>query len=242
MKYAKVTLIMPEQIKDIKSGDYALSLLLSILFHSLLFLLAAFMLNLQFNKPVINAVYLTFPDNETSVKSELKENLNTQNNQIKPEEITNEEVTDAYYNFNKSEYDTSNIKRIYRESTLNVSVRYPNGWTYIDQNVKNKLDGVTFWAIQGNYEIPPYVHLEVQDKYIFNPSRYKYKLEHKGNIYYYNEPEELEGYITQIIYIRTESDEDYSLKLMVKGKETFRSFQPVFFSMAKSLRFGNSLF
>ncbi|MDO8550670.1 MAG: hypothetical protein Q7S39_11050, partial [Ignavibacteria bacterium] len=107
MKYAKVTLIMPEQIKNIKSGDYTLSLLLSILFHSLLFLLAAFILNLQFNKPVINTVYLTFTDNETSVKSELKKNLNTQNNQIKSEESTNEEVTDAYYNFNKSEYDTS---------------------------------------------------------------------------------------------------------------------------------------
>jgi len=231
---------MSELKKNIKQNIYTISLLFSILFHSLLFLLAAFILNFQFNKPVINAVYLTFLKSESSTKQQIKEDISSKNDEIKTEELLNEEV--GYYNFNNIEYDTSNIKQIYKESTLNVSVRYPNGWIYLDQNVKNKLDGVTFWAVQGNYEIPPYVHLEVQDKYIFNPSRYKYKMERKGNIYYYNEPEELEGFITQIIYIRTDSDEDYSIKLMVKGKETFKSFQPIFFSMAKSLRFGNSLF
>ncbi len=233
---------MQEQIKNIKQGDYIMSFLLSVLFHSFLFLLAAYLFNLQFSKPVINSVYLTFLKSEISSKQEIKEEIISQNDEIKSEELRNEELTGAYYNFNNIEYDTSNIKQIYRESTLDVTVRYPNGWTYLDQNVKNKLDGVTFWAVQGNYEIPPYVHLEVQDKYIFNPVRYKHQLEHKGNIYYYNEPEELEGYITQIIYIRTQSDEDYSLKLIVKGKESFKSFQQLFFSMAKSLRFGNSLF
>ena len=233
---------MTEQNKNIKLSDYTISLLLSLLFHSLLFLLIAFIFNLQFNKPVVNAVYLTFLKNETSSKPDLKGELILQNEEFKLENLPKEETTSVDYNFSNSEFDTSDIKQIYSESTLNVSVRYPNGWTYLDQNVKNKLDGVTFWAIQGNYEIPPYVHLEVQEKYIFNPSRYNYKQEHKGNIYYYNEPEELEGYITQIIYIRTDSEEDYSLKLMVKGKETFKSFQPIFFSMAKSLRFGNSLF
>lgn len=233
---------MPGQIKSIQQNDYKVSLLLSVLLHLLLFLLAAYLFNLQLNKPVINPVYLTFLQSETSAKQEIKKEINTQNDEIKSEELPYKKVTDAYYNLNRIEYDTSNIKQIYRESTLNVSVRYPNGWTYIDQNIKNKLDGVTFWAVQGNYEIPPYVHLDVQDKYIFNPSRYKYKMVHKDNIYYYNEPEELEGYITQIIYIRTESDEDYSLKLMAKGKETFKSFQPVFFSMAKSFKFGNSVF
>jgi hypothetical protein len=229
---------MPEQIRYIKRREYTVSFLLSVLFHSLLFLLAAFIFNLQFNKPVIKSVYLTFLKSEISSK----QGINVLDNENNFEELSNEEVTDSYSNFNNMEYDTSNVKQVYSESTLNVSVRYPNGWTYLDQNVKDKLDGVTFWAVQGNYEIPPYVHLEVQDKYIFNPSRYKYKHEHKGSIYYYNEPEELEGYIIQIIYIRTETDEDYSLKLMVKGKETFKSFQPIFFSMAKSLRFGNSLF
>jgi len=77
------------------------------------------------------------------------------NEEIKADEQINNETTGAFFNFDKSEYDTSNIEQIYRESTLNVSVRYPYGWTYIDQNVKNKLDGVTFWSVHGNYEIPP---------------------------------------------------------------------------------------
>ena len=45
-----------------------------------------------------------------------------------------------------------------------------------------------------------------KDKDIFNPSRYKYNIVYKGNIFYYNDPDELEGYITQIIYIRTDTD------------------------------------
>jgi hypothetical protein len=61
--------------------------------------------------------------------------------------------------------------------------------------------------------------LKLRINIFFNLSWYKYKPEHKGNIYYYNEPE---GYVSQIIYIRTESDEDYSLKLIMKDKETFQ--------------------
>jgi hypothetical protein len=132
--------------------------------------------------------------------------------------------------------------QVYKESTLNVSLRYPNGWTYLDQDVKNKLDGVTFWAVDRSYQIPPYVHLDVRDKSIFNSSRFKYKFSNRGRDYYYNDPEELEGYFTQVIYLRTNSDEDYSIKLMVKGKEAFKSFQPVFFNMVKSFNFGKSFF
>ncbi len=232
---------MSEQNRNIKGNDYAISFLISILFHSFLFLSAAYLLNLNFDKRIINPVYLTFLKSEFPSGQQIKEEINTQNEKIKSEELIKEK-TDVFYNFSKTDYDTSDIKQIYKESTLNVTLKYPNGWIYLDQNVKNKLDGVTFWAVNGNYKIPPYVHLEVQDKYIFNPSRYEYKMKLKGNIYYYNEPEEMEDYITQIIYIRTDTDEDYSLKLIAKGKETFKSFQPIFFSMAKSLKFGNSLF
>jgi len=231
---------MTEQIKNIKPGDISISLFLSILIHSVIFFLITFLVNLQFDKPVIKSIFLTFQKNESPVKSEMKDKLNEE--YINPEESLKEERETAFNNFNIDEYDTSDINQVYKESSLNVSVRYPNGWTYLDQNVKNKLDGVTFWSVQNNYKVPPYIHLDVQDKYIFNPSRYKNNLEHKGNIFYYNDPEELEGYITQIIYIRTETEEDYSFKLKVKGKETFKSFQPVFFNMAKSLKFGKSFF
>ncbi len=231
---------MQEQIKNIKPGDMSLSLFLSILIHCVIFFLTAYIINLQFDKPVINSVYLTFQKNGSPLKTELKNE--SVEKSINPEESIKENIDPEFYSFSKDEYDTSDIRQIYKESTLNVSVRYPNGWTYLDQNVKNKLDGVTFWSVQNNFEIPLYIHLDVQEKYIFNPLRYKNNLEHKENIFYYNDPEELEGYITQIIYIRTETDEDYSLKLMVKGKETFKSFQPVFFNMAKSLKFGKSFF
>jgi len=241
MQYTKLILTMPYIIKKIKWGDYSLSFVLSVLFHSFLFLAVTYLFSLQFEKPLSHPVYMTFQRIESSPESEIIREIK-RNEEIKADEQINNETTGAFFNFDKSEYDTSNIEQVYRESTLNVSVRYPYGWTYIDQNVKNKLDGVTFWSVHGNYEIPPYVHLEVQDKYIFNPSRYKHNLKHKENIYYYNDPEEMEGYFTQIIYIRTDSDEDYSLKLIVKGKETFQSFQPVFFSMAKSLSFGKSFF
>jgi hypothetical protein len=147
-----------------------------------------------------------------------------------------------FYNFNQTGYDSSALMQVYKESTLNVSLRYPNGWTYLDQDVKNKLDGVTFWAANKNNEIPPYIHFDVCDKSIFNPSRFKYKFSGNGSDYYYNDPEELESHFTQVIYIRTNSDEDYSIKLMVKGKEAFKSFQPIFFNMAKSFNFGKSFF
>ena len=230
---------MTDYIKNIKLGVIPRSFLLSILFHFLIFLLVTYLINIQFDKPVINPVYLIFTKSNASVKSALEEKISDQ--KFNTEDFADEKTT-GYYYFSATEYDTSKIKQVYKESTLNLSLRYPNGWIYLDQNVEDKLDGVTFWAAGNNHEIPPYVHLEVRDKDIFNPSRYKYKQEYNGNIYYYNEPMELEGYFTQLIYIRTGSDEDYSLKLTVKGKETFLAFQREFFSMVKSLRFGNSFF
>ncbi|RPI70741.1 MAG: hypothetical protein EHM47_11585 [Ignavibacteriales bacterium] len=224
--------------RNIKWGVSPVSVGLSLLVHSIIFFALALIYSFQINKPVINTVYLTYQDNEKLMTNELSEEA--ESDEANQEELIKEEPVNAY--FNNTEYDTSDIKQLYKESTLNVSVRYPNGWTYIDQNVKDKLDGVTFWSVSGNYEIPPYIHLEVQDKYIFNPSRYEHQTEYKGNIFYYNDPEIMEEFYTQIIYIRTDSDEDYSLKLMVKGKETFQSFQPVFFSMAKSFSFGKSFF
>ena len=231
---------MQEQIKSIKQNNYSISFIFSVLLHTILFLVSAFLLNLQVNKPVVNSVFLSYLESDIPKQQTDEANID-KTNEIKSENLSAEEITD-YYSFSKSEFDTSDINQIYKESTLNVSVRFPNGWTYLDQNVKNKLDGVTFWSLQKNNETPPYVQLDVQDKYIFNPSRFEFKMDHNGNTYYYNQPSEMEGYITQIIYIRTDTDEDYSLKLMVKGKETFKSFQPVFFNMAKSLEFGNSFF
>ncbi len=134
------------------------------------------------------------------------------------------------------------LKQVYSEPTLNVNLKYPGGWTYLDQNKNHQLDGVTFWYANSDYNPPPYVHLEVKEKYLFNKSRFKFKKDFGTFVAYYNEPRELKGQVSQIFYLRTNSDEDFSLKLIMNGREAFKSFQTDFFAMIKSFKFGNSIF
>lgn len=175
--------------------------------------------------------------------------ISTEKEKTIEKEKSSEKVNEAvigneisFYNFSDSIADTANLVQIYKESTLNVSMKYPAGWTYIDQNVKNKLDGVTFWTNSTIYNPPPYVHIEVQDKDLFNPKRFQHIYKTRNYTVYYNDPEELAGQFNQIIYIRTNTNEDYSLKLIMKGEEAFKSFQPVFFGMVKSFKYGTGYF
>lgn len=139
-------------------------------------------------------------------------------------------------------FDSTGLGQVYAEPTLNVRMKYPSGWVYMDQNNRSKLDGVTFWMSDGLYSPPPYLHLEVVDKYMFNPSRYKYKYDFPHFTGYYNDPEELEGQVSQTIYVRTDDDEDYKIKLIMQGREQFKQFQPVFFAIVRSFNYGNSFF
>jgi hypothetical protein len=148
----------------------------------------------------------------------------------------------GYYNFDGVGNDTSGLEQVYSENTLNVKIKYPIGWTFVDQDRHNKLDGVTFWASNGIFNPPPYIFLEVKEKYLFIPSRYKFNTKLENSIAYYNDPEELEGQVSQVFYIRTDTDEDYSIKLIMDGKDTFIAFQPIFFAMIKSFNFGKSFF
>lgn len=59
---------------------------------------------------------------------------------------------------------------------------------------------------------------------------------------YFNDPEEMQGYIFQIVYIRTGNYQDFRLKLLMKGKIEFYSFQPKFWAILKSFNFGNNFF
>jgi hypothetical protein len=147
-----------------------------------------------------------------------------------------------YDQYSEGYGDTLGLGNLYAESTLNVKIRYPQGWTFLDQNVKNKLDGVTFWATNFNINPPPYIHFEVQDKNYFDDRKYKYKLEMSDFILYYNDPQEIQGEVRQDVYIRTESDEDYSIKLIIKGSVEFKAFQPVFFGMIETFHFGHKWF
>ena len=231
-------------VKNIKLNGLVISFLISLFIHSGLFILVGYLLSNQLNRLIVNTVYVEFLSREGNTFSKNEIVKNKKEEAKLPDEIKpDQRKTEAYfYNFSKSTYDSSALIQVYKESTLNVSLRYPGGWTYLDQDVKNKLDGVTFWAVNKNYKVPPYVHFDVKDKDVFNPSRYKYKFSAYEKEYYYNDPEELEGYFTQMVYIRTNSDKDYSIKLMVKGRETFKAFQPVFFNMAKSFNFDKSFF
>ncbi|WP_337865777.1 hypothetical protein [Ignavibacterium sp.] len=173
------------------------------------------------------------PVEEENVNENISENSqpeNVENSEeenfvtLKPEDILN---------------DTTNLHHIYEEKTLDLSIKYPVGWTYIDQNRKNKLDGVTFWSVEGIYNPPPYIHLEVVEKYLFNPNRYKYKVKQYNCEWYFNDPSDLEGQISQEIYIKTEEDEDFRIKLIMFGEDQFRSFQPKFFAIVNTLKWNS---
>ncbi len=180
---------------------------------------------------------------ETSAKNEITSDVKTTSKDKNTEKSDGSgNSAGSFYSFSDNHADTSNLVQYYKESTLNVSIKYPAGWKYIDQNVKNKLDGVTFWTTSGTFNPPPYVHIEVRDKDLFNPKRFKYKYETDNYTLYYNDPEELAGQFNQILYIRTDTNEDYSIKLIMNGEEAFKMFQPVFFGMVKSFKYGSGYF
>lgn len=223
----------------------------SSLLHLLLFLIAYFFTDMHLNKVNPNAGYvqvftqkgnLETVNFEKNINPEKDEKIITKKEEsTKEETIQNAESTIAV-NFLDQYADTTSLEQIYSESSLNVSMKYPIGWTFIDQNVDKKLDGVTFWASASNFNPPPYVHLEVCDKNLFNQSRYIHNLQLRDAVVYFNDPENLANYFSQTFYFRTENKEDFSLKLTIKGEQAFKSYAPTFYGMLKSFRFGDSLF
>jgi hypothetical protein len=185
-------------------------------------------------------------NNRHLIKNQIEERINTETSSTTLKENKSEKVEpilpSGYYNFAGAGTDATGLVQVYSENSLNVKINYPLGWTFVDQDRQKRLDGVTFWANNGIFNPPPYIFLEVKEKYLFNESRYKYNTKLKNTIAYYNDPEELEGQVSQVFYIRTDTDEDFSLKLIMNGKDTFIAFQPIFFGMIKSFNFGSSLF
>ena len=120
-----------------------------------------------------------------NAKSEIEKNVDEQKeiNEKKKNDVI-EEIQSL--SFSDIIADTSNLDQVYSEPTLNVSIKYPKGWTFIDQNKKKKLDGVTFWANDGKYNPPPYIHLEVVDKDMFIEKRFSYKMDLENYKAYYN--------------------------------------------------------
>ncbi len=242
--------------------NYFLSISVSIIFHALIILIAVFIFNIAFSKSHQTNSYVQVFMNEfesiarTKVVAEdkasnsfsnIKEKVNEEVKPIKRKIIEQKENLSkdnpiTFLNFSESNADTANLDQIYREATLNLSVRYPKGWTYVDQNVNDQLDGVTFWSMKGNYDPPPYIHIDVKEKYLFNKNRFKNKRLEKNYVIYYNDPVELAGQISQILYIRTDDETDFSIKLIMNDYDSFKSFQPEFFGMIKTFKFGKQYF
>ncbi|MFO7524765.1 MAG: hypothetical protein R6W68_04885 [Ignavibacteriaceae bacterium] len=211
----------------------------SIVIHLIGFMFITFLANLSVQNAMVNPKFYTVEFHEYISTSEIVEEEVLNNNETEVFETTEAEASQQF-SLRDIDADTTNLDQLYKENTLNVSIKYPKGWTFVDQNVKNKLDGVTFWASDGLYNPPPYIHLEVRDKYYFNEQKYMYQIEFDDCIAYYNDPEIIENYYIQNVYLRTETSQDFNIKLMIVGKEAFNSFQPKFFGMIKTFNFGSS--
>jgi hypothetical protein len=226
---------------------------ISVLLHAAILIIVLILLNITNEKPRINPRFVLVttqdinPDknsqphpNRSFPGERKKDNDNTEAAKIT--EPLKENPGNSFYSLANTNADTTNLDQVYQEPTLNVTMKYPAGWTYIDEDVNKKLDGVTFWSTIGNYSLPPYINLEVKDKDLFDAGRYKYNIKTWKYTVFYNDPEEMENQVSQVFYIRTNSSEDFSLKLIMSGKDEFKSFQPIFFGMLKSFKFGNGLF
>lgn len=223
-----------------------ISLAISIALH-LIFIALIIISGISSNQlPKINRQLITLESVQSDNQSELKpveKEITDNAQQLNQPTKENESDLSNIVILNPDEIiaDTTNLDQIYAEKTLNLSIKYPRGWTYIDQNRKNKLDGVTFWSLEGNYNPPPYIHLEVVEKYLFNPNKYKYKVRQFNCEWFFNDPVNIEGQISQEIYIHTENEEDFVVKLIMKGEEQFKSFQSKFFAIVKSLSWNYGL-
>ncbi len=233
-----------------RSNLFLVSIIFSIILHIAAIIVVKYAMNLTFEKPLVNPEYIMITTDvkerkePEKLQGETEQEENPYDKTDEPEQVQESVLQGSYYflTFNEENVDTTLLEQLYSEQTLNVRVKYPAGWKFIDQNNKGMLDGVTFWASAGNYNPPPYIHLEVKEKYLFSENRYQYSKEMNDFTVYYNEPEELSGQVSQEVYCRTESENDFSIKLIIRGKEQFKSFQPRFFGMIKSFKFGKTLF
>ncbi|MGB8319955.1 MAG: hypothetical protein WCE54_17615, partial [Ignavibacteriaceae bacterium] len=205
----------------IKDSNTPISLSVSVIIHLLLIFLAAYTFKISTERSTAGSSYVQIKTGEfiNNLKNrQVEEKKETVKKHLEgPIKTLEKKMPDSKNTNIFLSSDTAGLNQVYKESTLDVSIRYPVGWTYIDQDVRNKLDGVTFWAANSIYSPPPYVHIEVKDKYLFNQGRFKYSIKTDDYTAYYNDPEELSGQISQEVYIRTGIDEDFSIKLIMDG-------------------------
>ncbi len=166
---------------------------------------------------------------ETEQKTEVKETT--------PTPVSEKVAPTQSLKGNLLSADTTQLRGIYKESSLDVTIRYPEGWNYLDQQKKKKLDGVTFIG-KTNSGTAPYIFLKVEEKYRFNPNRYKSSFKTDKYVVYHDDERVMAGQYTLELYLRTEDEEDYSIKLIVIGEQNFKEYKPVFLAMVKTFSFG----
>lgn len=139
------------------------------------------------------------------------------------------------------EIDTTDIVNRYEENTLNVSILFPIGWIYLDNKVKDIIDGVIFIPGENsNYDRRLSVLIQVNtQKSLFNPRLYDSSFTFNKVEYYISKPQKTYEQVTQTIYIRTGSFKaDFIIKLTAPNETEFKRFQPVFFAMVRSFSAG----
>ncbi len=153
---------------------------------------------------------------------------------------TNEIKTEKI-NFAGVEIDTTEIINRYEENTLNVSILFPIGWFYLDNKVKDIIDGVIFIPGENsNYDRRLSVLIQVNtQKNIFNPRLYDSSFTFNRANFYISKPNKTYDQVTQTVYIRTGSFKaDFIIKLTAPNELEFYRFQPVFFAMVRSFSAG----
>ncbi|HMN25451.1 MAG TPA: hypothetical protein PKE38_13175 [Ignavibacteriaceae bacterium] len=114
---------------------------LSILLHLVVISTVIYFFNLQSERSKVNSSFFTIDTKEyvqqksEEVKSEIEKNVD------EPKEINAEKKNDVIEEIQSLSIsdiiaDTTNLDQVYSEPTLNVSIKYPKGWTFIDQNRK----------------------------------------------------------------------------------------------------------
>ncbi|MFN4111380.1 MAG: hypothetical protein ACK4G1_03840 [Ignavibacteria bacterium] len=139
------------------------------------------------------------------------------------------------------EIDTTTIINRYEENTLNVSILFPVGWIYFDNQVKNIIDGIIFIPGENsNYDRRLSVLIQVNtQKNLFNSRLYDSSFTFNRLEYYISNPQKIYEQVTQTVYVRTGSFKaDFIIKLTSPNEIEFKKFQPTFFAMVRSFSAG----
>ncbi|GBD86229.1 hypothetical protein BMS3Abin03_00139 [bacterium BMS3Abin03] len=175
------------------------------------------------------------PEKEKALVKSYKEKKNYKRKTPHRETRWYKSKSNHFMSFSDENIDTASLYYSYSDPTYSVKLKYPKGWTFLDQSIKNKLNGVTFWKTSGNSTPPPFIRLKVVDKNNFNPDRFSNSKIFDKFTVYFNDPTFVDDMISQTIYIRTNKELDFIIDLIVKEDNEFRNLQPKFYGMIKTL-------